>query len=113
MSSHPAAVTAAHLDVMMADIQYFLAHPRIQQRRWVEKGHSWMPLLQQAKAHLLALASAPPVGATATAPFTGLAICPRDSTTWGYSWNGLPLKGTYATFTQALEAALREQLPKH
>lgn len=107
MADHPMSVTVAHLEQMMAEIQHFIDHPRIQQRRWVEKGRTWLPVLQQARAHLLAQAGA---DNTRPEPQPGLEVRPRDATAWGYRWDGGQLTGTYATLTQALEAALRDRL---
>lgn len=54
---HPAAITAAQIEQMMTEMQYFIDHPRIQQRRWVERGRTWLLVLQQARAHLLTQAA--------------------------------------------------------
>lgn len=54
---HPAALTAAQIEQVMAEMQYFIDHPPIQQRRWVEKGRTWLLVLQQARAHLLTQAA--------------------------------------------------------
>lgn len=114
MPEHPAAVTAAHLEQIMAEIQHFLEHPRIQQRRWVEKGRGWIPILQQARAHLLAQAGRSEVAQSPVQSLhrAGLEVRPRDQATWGYSWNGATLAGAYSTMTQALDAALRDQPPE-
>jgi hypothetical protein len=93
---------------MMAEIQHFIDNPRIQQRRWVERGRTWLPLLQQARAYLVRLAGPPPAAPAPPAP-VGLEIRPRDGAGWGYRWGDRPLEGTFPDFAQALEAALRNR----
>jgi hypothetical protein len=54
MPDHPATRTITGLDTMLAEIQFFLDHPRTQQNQWVAKGRIWKPVLEQAKMDLAA-----------------------------------------------------------
>ncbi len=52
MLEHPSTRTLDELDQMMKDIQYFLDRPRTQQKRWVEKGATWIPIIERTKKEL-------------------------------------------------------------
>src|SRR5437870_1579091 len=117
MPDHPAARTIAELEKMLIEIQYFLDHPRTQQNQWVAKGHTWKPILQQAKAELQTEADHYNLVAEAYQSVwemlqrLGLEIRQRDRTAWAYSWQGASLIGAFPSRVQALEAALRERIP--
>lgn len=117
MPEHPASRTIADLNKMLAEIQYFLDHPRTQQNQWVAKGHTWKPVLEQAKADLSTEAEHYNLLAEAyqavwiTLQHLGLELRQRDRTSWAYSWHGAPLVGAFPSRAHALDAALRERLP--
>jgi hypothetical protein len=48
MPNSPNARTVAALQKMIIEIQYLVDHPRMQQRNWVAKGRTWLPILQHA-----------------------------------------------------------------
>ena len=52
MAEHPAARTVAGLEQIIEKIEYLVAHPRIQQKRWVANGRQWLPILRNARADL-------------------------------------------------------------
>ncbi len=117
MPDHPATRTITGLDTMLAEIQFFLDHPRTQQNQWVAKGRIWKPVLEQAKMDLAAeaehysLLSEAYQAVWEVLRHLGLEIHQRDRTTWAYTWHGAPLVGAFASRAQALEAALRERMP--
>ena len=117
MLDHPFARTAAALDKVIRQMEYLVAHPRIQQNEWVYQGKGWLPTLHQAKMDLTAendiyqyVVEAHQAVWEALRRF-GLEVRQRDRETWAYSWHGAPLVGAYPSQAQALEAALRERLP--
>lgn len=48
MPAHPNERTIEALKRMVAQIEYLVQHPRIQQRTWVANGRDWLPILHHA-----------------------------------------------------------------
>jgi len=119
MLEHPRTRTLDELDQMMKDIQYFLDRPRTQQKRWVAKGATWIPIIERTKKELHSEVEHYAVIADAYQSIwsmfrrLGLEIHQRDRTTWAYSWHGTALIGAFASRTEALETALRDKLSGH
>jgi hypothetical protein len=44
MSIHPNARTVEAMEKMIAEMQYLVEHPRIQQKTWVASGRRWLPV---------------------------------------------------------------------
>lgn len=113
---HPNARTIKELDTIVEEMEYLVAHPRIQQKTWVAKGKTWLPVLRVARQDLgrdvnhLAITSELHQGLLVALERVGLRLEMRDATSWGYRWFSGDLKGAYATRGDALEAALRERL---
>lgn len=113
---HPSKRTLEDLDLILKDIRYFLDHPRIQQNRWVSKGHTWLPILERTKEDLRSEIEHYDIIADAYQSIwlmlrrLGLEIHQRDRTTWAYSWDGTTPTGAFSSRVEALEAALRERL---
>jgi len=40
---------ADQLSEIIEQIEYFIEHPRIQQKRWVARGKEWLPTLRHAR----------------------------------------------------------------
>jgi len=108
--------TVEAIDNMMQDIQYFLGHPRMKQRNWIEKAHDWLPALQHAKedlqreVHQQDFVSESYESVLIAITRLGLTIEKRDSTTWGYRWHGDTLVGAFPSRADAIEAGLRAKL---
>jgi hypothetical protein len=117
MSEHSAARTVAALAEIIEVMQNLVNHPRVQQRRWVALGKTWLPILQHAKEDLerevtqYDLVAESHQSILAALQRLGLQIEKRDATSWGYRWHGDMLKGTFSSRADAIEAALRERLP--
>lgn len=58
MADQPNPKTIAALEQVMQEIQHLVAHPRIQQRTWVAKGKTWLPILQIVHGELIGKAPA-------------------------------------------------------
>lgn len=99
--------TIEALETMIAEMQFLVEHPRMQQKRWVAKGKTWLPVLHNAKEDL-AIESYRAI--MAVFERLGLSIRKRDAKTWGYSWNGEALKGAFPSIAETMEAALKERL---
>jgi hypothetical protein len=101
---------------MIEEMEYLVAHPRIQQKRWVAKGNTWLPVLRTAQEDLHrdinhhAITSEMHQGLLVALERVGLRLEMRDATSWGYRWFSGDLKGAYATRGEALEVAVRERL---
>ena len=113
---HPAERTIQDLETVMEEMQFLVDHPRMQQKRWVAKGKVWLPILQNAKEDLQHCTEPHDMAIEGYQAIMdvlsklGLEVKKRDATSWGYSWHGEPLKGGFASQTQAIEAALSERL---
>jgi hypothetical protein len=118
MYEHPAARSAAALTKIMEDMQWFLENPPTQQEQWVANIRTWLPVLQYAKDDLLAESNRYTFVAEAyqvvwdTLGRVGLQVHQLDLNAWAYSWHGGSPVGNYPSRAQALEAALRERLPR-
>lgn len=115
-ATHSNAQTIAELTRILEEMEYLVAHPRIQQKTWVAKGKTWLPILRIARQDLQrdvtheAITSEVHHGFLMALERVGLRLEMRDATSWGYRWFSGDLKGAYATRGDAVEAALRERL---
>ncbi len=113
---HPNARTIAALEQMQEEMEWLMAHPRIQQKTWVAKGKTWLPTLRMARQDLArdvthqAEVSERHQELLLALERVGLHLEMRDAMRWGYRWFSGDLKGAYPTRGAALEAALRERL---
>lgn len=55
MTDHASKRTIAALEKMMQEMQFLVDNPRMQQKRWVAMGRTWLPILNDAKEDLLRL----------------------------------------------------------
>ena len=113
---NPNARTIEALEKMIEEMEYLVAHPRIQQKTWVAKGKTWLPTLRTARQDLArdvthqAVVSELHQGLLLALERVGLRLEMRDALSWGYRWFSGDLKGAYPTRGAALEGALRERL---
>ena len=116
MSQHQNARTIEALQKIIETMQYYVDHPRIQQRNWVASGRQWLPTLHHAIEDLQRSVdhyetATEHVGSLLSAiARLGLTVEKRDANAWGYRWHGGELTGSYLTRADAIEAGLKERL---
>ena len=115
MTDHRNKRTIIALDTVMEEMQYLVEHPRVQQKTWVAKGKTWLPILQYAKEDLQRDVDQHNVIMDAyqavleAIKSIGLTVEKRDEQTWGYRWHDGELIGMFPTQATAIEAGLREK----
>lgn len=71
MTDHASKRTIAALEKMIQEMRFLVDNPRMQQKRWVALGRTWLPTLYQAKEDLARLGeSAPPLTLDSQEPVT-------------------------------------------
>lgn len=116
MAQHPSKRTLQALGVVIEEMQNLHDRPRMQQKNWVSKSTSWLPILKHAQEDLAAMIDPFIILAEShqavldSLRSLGLQVHQLTPEIWAYSWNEGEKVAAFPSQAKAIEAALRERL---